>query len=423
MNDSKCLRYAVLLSGIFTLILVMLYCNVFPRDFTTNSLDMRKFSSMSSFEERKAEDNLDLDHSEGKKDETNVGYSNTVDQQSHFQSNTIQTGFWKPLPGQKNVQAIENLKPVKYNVSSLSYIERRIKTEQQLRDTIRIHHDKNFIQPKNETCEKRFPICILIGVNKCGTRELVDFLNLHPHIETYPSTLKKYEMPYFTSKYKEGDVWFQSQMPFTYSNQITLIKHAGYFHRSVVPQRIKQFNESIKLILMVREPVARSVSNYMMTRNNFLEHPEKIKLIMYNKNNFSWFALNSNSSVKETKKVVKHSVYDKPMKLWLKYFNLSQFLIMDNEELKHDPVSTLKKVERFLGLEHFISDEMFVWKKDKGFYCVRSNITDNEMACYSENRGHQKHIVVSEKTLSKLSDYFKSKNRQFFEIIGRSFDW
>ena len=32
-------------------------------------------------------------------------------------------------------------------------------------------------------------------------------------------------------------------------------------------------------------------------------------------------------------------------------------------------------------------------------------------------------LWCQKKTLSKLSDYFKSKNRQFFEIIGRSFDW
>ena len=35
------------------------------------------------------------------------------------------------------------------------------------------------------------------------------------------------------------------------------------------------------------------------------------------------------------------------MQVWLQYFNLSQFLIIDNEELKHDPVSALNKVERF----------------------------------------------------------------------------
>ena len=104
------------------------------------------------------------------------------------------------------------------------------------------------------------------------------------------------------------------------------------------------------------------------------------------------------------------------MQLWLEYFNLSRFLIMDNEEFNHDPVSALNKVERFLGLEHFITDEMFVFNKDKGFYCVQSNISDTGMACYSENRGHQKQNVVSEETLSKLSDYFKSKNKHFFEI-------
>ena len=81
------------------------------------------------------------------------------------------------------------------------------------------------------------------------------------------------------------------------------------------------------------------------------------------------------------------------MKLWLEY--LSQFLIMDNEELKNDPISTLNKVEHFLGLEHVINDEMFVLNKDKGFYCIQSNSTDTGMACYSENRRQKKQVVVS----------------------------
>ena len=71
MNNSKCLKYAIFIGGVFTLLLVLLHRNVFPRDcitdFTTNFLDMKIFSSTSSFEEQKAEDNLDLDHSEGNK--------------------------------------------------------------------------------------------------------------------------------------------------------------------------------------------------------------------------------------------------------------------------------------------------------------------------------------------------------------------
>ena len=90
---------------------------------------------------------------------------------------------------------------------------------------------------------------------------------------------------------------------------------------------------------------------------------------------------------------------------------------MDNEELKHDPVSALNKVERFLGLEHTITNDMFVLNEEKGFYCVQSNITDTGMACYSEKRGQQKQSVVSDKTLSKLKDYFKSKNKHFLKLL------
>ena len=316
-------------------------------------------------------------------------------------------------------------KPVKQKeFSKLSLNKRRRQTDQRLRDSIQMHHDRHFMQPENETCTKRFPICIVVGVNKCGTQEIVDFLHLHPHIEIYPTILKRYEMPFFNKMYNRGEEWFRDQMPCTYSNQITLMKNGLYFYDPDVPERIKRFNESIKLILMVREPVSRAVSDYMMRINLHMAHPNSQRYTMYAKNNFSSFVFNANGSdVVKNDLFVRMSAYDEPMNLWLKYFNLSQFLIMDNEEFKHDPVSALNKVEHFLWLEHFITDEMFVLNKDKGFYCVQSNISDTGMACYSENRGHQKQNVVSEETLSKLSDYFKSKNKHFFEIIGRSNDW
>ena len=374
------------------LILVLFYYDLFSRDwiidFSMHSTDQGKFMSVSSFEENKFLGNIwsnkeNSYQQKNKKD--NDGYNNlTVAKQSNFRANKIETALLKPPT---SLQAIRAVGSTIQNVFTLSHKERRLHIDQQLRDAIRIHHDGNFIQPKDETCTKRIPICILVGVTKCCTRELVDFLNLHPHIETYPSTLKDYEMPYFNSKYKQGDKWLQNQMPCTYSNQITLMKNAGYFHNSVVPKRIKQFNESIKLILMVREPVSRSLSRYMFERYKYMDSPNSENM-NYAKNNFSSFVLNSSSDISENNILVKRSVYDKPMKLWLEYFNLSQFLIMDNEELKHDPVSALRKVERFLGLEHVITDKMFVLNKDKGFYCIQSNIIDTGMACYSEILTH-----------------------------------
>ena len=295
---------------------------------------------------------------------------------------------------------------------------------QQIRNAIHRHHIKDFIKPENETCVRRFPICIVIGVAKCGTRELVDFLNLHPHIVTSPSTSKSYEMPYFSKNYSKGDNWFKNQMPCSYSNQIIIMKSVGYFHNRYVPERINLFNSSIKLIFMIREPISRAISHFMLRQH---QQEVKIKGVItnYALHNFSSFVFNANNSqlVVERNAFVRHSVYDEPMLRWLSYFDLSQFLIIENEEFKHNPVEVLTKVEQFLGLEHYISADKFVFNNEKGFYCIRTNLTATGMVCYSDHRGKRKQIMVPQSMIAKLKEYFYPKNKRFFEIIEKSFDW
>ena len=281
-------------------------------------------------------------------------------------------------------------------------------SDQLLRDSVEIFHAKNFIKPTNETCEKRMPKAIVIGVAKCGTRELIDFMHLHPHIQIYHKN--SYEMQYFDRRYNKGVAWFKEQMPCSFSNQITVMKMAAYFHNSVVPERIYKFNESIKLILIVREPISRTYSAY-----TFFKLRKKYKT-------FSDFVINDENEVREQDKKMKMSTYDENMKLWLKYFNLSQFLIIEHNEFKHDPVSVLVKVEQFLGLGHFITSDMFVYNTEKGFYCIKSNLTTTKMSCYAGNRGRS-HEPIPQETMSKLTEYFKPKNERFFSLIGKSFSW
>ena len=82
------------------------------------------------------------------------------------QASKVRTGERKSPTDLKVTNERKTLQTViqKYNVSTLSSKGRRASFEQQLRDTIRIHHERNFLQPKYETCTKRFPVCILVGV-------------------------------------------------------------------------------------------------------------------------------------------------------------------------------------------------------------------------------------------------------------------
>ena len=76
---------------------------------------------------------------------------------------------------------------------------------------------------------------------------------MHPHMELYQPTKAPMEMPYFmyNNSYKKGDEWFVSQMPCSYSNQVTVMKNSAYFNSPILTvERIRRFNSSIKLILI-----------------------------------------------------------------------------------------------------------------------------------------------------------------------------
>ena len=295
----------------------------------------------------------------------------------------------------------------KYDINQ--YSSKKL-VEQVLRDSVDRHHRKNFIKPENENCERRFPACIVLGVAKSGTRELMDFMRLHPHIEISWRNAT-YENPYFGAKYFKGPEWLKNEMPCSYSNQITVMKNAWYFHNQYVPKKIQSFNESVKLIVIVREPVSRAISQYSFFHKNAGSIGKPYDDVVLTGND-----VNSNIPSLQL------SIYDRPMKHWLQYFKLNQFLILESNELKTAPAQAVRKVENFLGLGHYVTDDMFVFNKEKGFYCIQSDLTTNGMACYAQDRGREQ-IKPDPNTIRKLKKYFRPHNENFFKFIGKSFDW
>ena len=196
---------------------------------------------------------------------------------------------------------------------------------------------------------------------------------------------------------------------------MTIIKDSGYFHTTDVdvPGRIRTFNSSIKLTLILREPIARSYSAYTFSKTQGRGYAQRFDELVIN-------AIRNEKQKRPT--LLNMSIYDESMERWLKVFNLSHFLILEQNEFKQDPLSILVKVEGFLGLGHYIKPDMFVYNAETGFHCIRSRLTTTGMACYASDRGrHQE--PISMEVRSKLTKFFKPKNERFFRMIGKSFDW
>lgn len=115
---------------------------------------------------------------------------------------------------------------------------------------------------------RRLPQCIIIGCKKGGTRALLEYLNIHPKVQT--ATL---EMHFFNvdNKYEMGLDWYRRHMPYTFPDQITVEKTPAYFVTKSVPERIRAMNDTIKLLLLVRDPVTRVISDYAQLYANKLK--------------------------------------------------------------------------------------------------------------------------------------------------------
>ena len=66
-----------------------------------------------------------------------------------------------------------------------------------------------------EKCERRLPQCLIIGNLKCGKRELIDYMSMHPRIEIRSTPY--YEISFFERKYDLGLEWYRKNMPCSFS--------------------------------------------------------------------------------------------------------------------------------------------------------------------------------------------------------------
>lgn len=277
-------------------------------------------------------------------------------------------------------------------------------------------HDKLYSKPKNDTCKVRPAGCVIIGVAKSGTQELLNFLSLHPNV------VIKNNLP--NPNLFDTDSHLNSRnekMPCTYSDQIGVVKTDYFFFREEMPSKFYKFNPNLKMILIVREPVERLISAYSFT---FLQNKQRRLVFNYKVEDVpeinNIFVDQRNGSVKKDQFDLSHSVYDVPMERYLELFTREQILVLESSEFRNDPVKVLQRVEKFLDLKPVITDEYFEYNQSKHFYCLKGML---RVICYGSDRGRVRLKEIKAETRRKLQEYFKPHNEKFFSLVGQKFNW
>ncbi|CAL8395043.1 unnamed protein product [Arctogadus glacialis] len=259
--------------------------------------------------------------------------------------------------------------------------------------------------------DQQLPRALIVGVRKGGTRALLEMLNLHPAV-----VKASQEIHFFDNdqNYARGIDWYRGKMPFSFPHQITIEKSPAYFITEEVPERIFKMNSSIKLLVIVREPTTRAVSDYTQV----LEGKERKNKTYHT---FEELAVDEATCEVNTKyKAVRTSIYTHHLERWLHFFPAEQLHVVDGDRLISDPLPELQRVERFLHLPAAISRANLYFNATRGFYCLRFSPLFNKCLAGSKGRTHP---AVDASVVQKLRRFFHPFNQKFYQITGRTFDW
>uniref|UniRef100_A0A5S6Q973 Sulfotransfer_1 domain-containing protein n=1 Tax=Trichuris muris TaxID=70415 RepID=A0A5S6Q973_TRIMR len=262
-----------------------------------------------------------------------------------------------------------------------------------------------------ELSKRPLPSCLIIGARKGGTRAMLQFLSLHPKIRIVPQ-----EVHYFddNATYNKGVEWYRSQMPLADQPDIMVVeKTPAYFVSSVAPERVRLLDPTMKLILVVRDPVIRTVSDYTQVMHSKLSKGKPVA-------GFERSVFDSAGMVRACYKPILNSLYVVHLKRWLAYFPPNQVHIADGDRLISQPIIELQAAERFLQLEPKISADQLYFNRTKGFYCYRHPSQGN--ICLGSTKGRL-HVKISPLARARLKSFFHKYNQLFYACANRTFSW
>ncbi|XP_072177542.1 heparan sulfate glucosamine 3-O-sulfotransferase 1-like [Diadema setosum] len=286
-------------------------------------------------------------------------------------------------------------------------------------------------------CKQRLPKVLIIGARTSGSQTLRRVLGFHPQLAT-----PVHETQFFDRYYSRGVQWYESQMPYTTPDQITIESTENYmYHRNASVRAIKTLGEDIRLIVILRDPVARSISDYALTRTRirksrlisghyktaFKESRTRDRLLISGKgkhgrrgsakmscmvdDTFEETVMKDDVEINRKNVFITDSLYVYYLRPWVKKVTPYRVLSLNAEKFARNPAETMKEVEKFLDLEPYFTPEHFRFDLNTSTYCLQEPFP---ICVPSETVDVP---IVSEAMISTLRTQFESSCRFLFLLL------
>ncbi|SUZ32523.1 hypothetical protein ROE7235_02284 [Roseibaca ekhonensis] len=191
---------------------------------------------------------------------------------------------------------------------------------------------------------------LLPGAPKSGTSSLHVALEQHPEI-----CMSRPKEPwfFFGDRFKGGST--QHNSLFSHSDSDSLIfgeSSQGYFADAQSMKRIKESLEKPKIILLLRDPVERALSQYRYDFRRGVETDPLEKALSDRGDNPALVWDDRISFYRNVGGYCALSGYSRIVPEWQTLFGAENILLLKAEDFHDDPAAVLARCNRFLGLRH-----------------------------------------------------------------------
>lgn len=267
-----------------------------------------------------------------------------------------------------------------------------------------------------------------IGAQKCASSWVYRVLADHP--EVFVSTPK--EVDFFSNFYTRGYQWYHGHFGEHLGKKMCGEISPSYFHNVMVPERIRKYSPSAKIVLCLRDPIKRAYSNHLhMIREGFLTGED----------------LSFENGMVNNPTYIYQSLYATHLRRWLECFPENQLVVLIQEEIEEDPVSHASELYASLGVNPDFRSS-FLFRKgnpsqeekfkgvDKALKAVGaagralgldhtvSRVRESKLVrgMRSMNYQHLSETVppMSTGTRSDLVKFFAVEMRDFCDLLGRT---
>lgn len=261
------------------------------------------------------------------------------------------------------------------------------------------------------------PDYLILGTKKGGTTSLANWLVQHPGVlRMFPRTQRHKSAHYFDSGFDKGPWWYRSHFPTTATRDRAA---AGLGYRPVVgeaspyymfhpaaPDRVRSVLPDAKLIILLRDPVARAYSHYWdRVTTGFESLPtfeeaiaaEPARLADLDETRFADPRYEHFSH--EHHSYLARGRYAEQLARWQQVSAPDQLLVLEFERMRTEPQALLAEVLTFLDLP------------------------TGEPVDLRPRNARTSQPPMTKATSELLQGYFRPHNDRLVELLGRDLSW